>query len=129
MQMEIKFPQGKRVDAVFNGFSVATDQSVKRGGEGLAPAPYELFLSSLGTCAGIFVLSFCQSRKIPTDGLKMGLTFEFNPKEHIVNRVDINIDLPPDFPEKYRPALIRAVDQCAVKKSLSMPPQFAINLE
>lgn len=128
MQMEIQFPKDKQVNAVFNGFTVATDQSVKQGGTGSAPSPYEYFLSSLGTCAGIFVLSFCQKRKIPTEGLVMTLSFGYNQKEHIVNQVDIRIQTPPDFPEKYRPAIIRAVDQCAVKKSLSMPPQFSIDV-
>jgi putative redox protein len=129
MQMQIEFPQGKQVNARLNGFTIATDQPVKQGGEGKAPSPYELFLSSLGTCAGIFVLSFCQSRKIPIDGVRMTLTFGFNPKEHIVEQVDVNIRTPPDFPEKYRPAIIRAVDQCAVKKSLALPPQFSINVQ
>ena len=128
MQMEIQFGQGKRIDAVFNGFRVNTDQSVKQGGGGSAPTPYEYFLSSLGTCAGIFVYSFCQSRKIPTDGLKMNLTFAFNPKEHIVEQVNVHVDTPSDFPEKYQAAIIRAIDQCAVKKSLSMPPQFNIDV-
>ena len=101
MQMEIEFGQGKRIDAVFNGFRVSTDQPLRSGGDGSAPAPYEVFLSSLGTCAGIFVHSFCQSRKIPTEGLKMHLTFAFNARDHLVEEVNIQVRTPPDFPEKY----------------------------
>lgn len=128
MQMEIEFGQGKQIDAVFNGFRVTTDQSVKSGGSGSAPSPYEYFLSSLGTCAGIFVHSFCQSRKIPTKDLKMNLTFAFNEKTHMVEQVNVRVQTPPDFPEKYRPAIARAIDQCAVKKTLAEPPQFTIDI-
>jgi ribosomal protein S12 methylthiotransferase accessory factor len=34
--------------------------------------------------------------------------------------------VPPDFPEKYHKALIRAADQCAVKKHFETPPTFEI---
>ena len=66
-EMIVTFGGGKKVNAEFNGFTIATDQAIYAGGEGAAPEPFSLFLASIGTCAGIFVLSFCQSRGIPTD--------------------------------------------------------------
>ena len=44
----------------------------------------------------------------------------------MVTRISIEIHVPPGFPEKYRPALVRAAEQCAVKKHLETPPQFVI---
>ena len=64
MEMVIDFPGGARVDAHFGPFTVMTDQPSKAGGEDSAPTPFALFLASLGTCAGIYVLGFCRQRNL-----------------------------------------------------------------
>jgi len=124
MAMEISFPGGKKVDAFFKGFTIKTDQSEKDGGEASAPTPSFLFLASLGTCAGIFALNFCQKRKIDTQKLKLVLDFKTNEKSHMVEKIRVTLTLPPSFPEKYIPAIVKAVDLCYVKKHLHEPPEF-----
>ncbi len=124
MAMQISFPSGKKVDAHFKGFTISTDQPEKDGGEGAAPTPTFLFLASLGTCAGSYALDFCETRKIDTEKLKLELEFKANKKTHMVEKVRVKLTLPPDFPKKYRPAIIKAVDLCYVKKHLHDPPQF-----
>src|SRR5690242_6208835 len=54
--IEVSFPGGKRVDARVGSFVVHTDQPADQGGEGGAVSPFDLFLASLATCAGIYVL-------------------------------------------------------------------------
>ena len=128
-EIRITFPGGKRVNAEFSGQVIATDQPVQGGGEGSAPTPYDYFLASLGTCAGIFVLSFCQQRQIPTEGLGLSQQMEFasdaDGKRKLV-RVSFEIDLPPWFPEKYRGAIVKTAELCSVKKVLMDPPEFVI---
>ena len=120
MEMEIVFPGGARVDAVMGNLTVVTNQ------DGSAPAPFGLFLASIGTCAGIYVLSFCTHRNLPTDGIKIIQRLHSNPDTRMIETVDLEIVVPPDFPEKYHDALIRAADQCAVKKHLEQPPRFNV---
>jgi putative redox protein len=127
MQMIIDFPGGARVDAHFGPYTVKTDQPPYGGGQGSAPTPFATFLSSIGTCAGIYVLGFCQQRGIPTDGIRIVQSLEANPLNGMVNKVLLDIQLPPEFPEKYKAAVIRAADQCAVKKHLEHPPSFEVN--
>jgi len=124
MAMEISFPGGKKVNAQFKGFTIKTDQSKKDGGDDTAPTPSFLFLASVGTCAGIYALNFCEKRKMDTEKLKLVLDFEFDPKTHMVKKVLMKLMLPPDFPEKYIPAIIKAMDLCYVKKHLHEPPEF-----
>ena len=124
MAMEISFPGGKKVDAHFKGFTIKTDQGEKDGGEGSAPTPSFLFLASLGTCAGLYALNFCEKRKIDTAKLKLALEFKTHKKTNMVEKVRLKLTLPPGFPEKYRPAIIKAVDLCYVKKHLHEPPEF-----
>lgn len=129
MDMKITFPGGKRVDAEFNGFTVRTDQPAKYGGQGSAPSPFEYFLASIGTCAGIYVLSFCEERKIPTDRISLVQRLEYGKREDgkpFIDKIVIEILVPPDFPEKYHKALIKVAAQCAVKKAIANPPKFEV---
>jgi putative redox protein len=122
----IDFPGGARVDAHFGPYTVKTDQPPAGGGEGSAPAPFSLFLASIGTCAGIYVLSFCRQRGLPTDGIRLVQRTEADPLTHMVAKVSLEIQVPSGFPEKYKDALIRSAEQCTVKKHLERPPKFAI---
>jgi len=124
-EMIITFPGGKRVDASFGEFTIRTDQPPQGGGEGSAPTPYATFLASLATCAGIFVLGFCQQREIPTDGIRLVQRLTPAPGGGIA-AVGIDIEVPADFPEKYLKAVAAAANACSVKKTIHDPPEFRI---
>ncbi len=126
MEMRIRFPGNKKVSAEFDGFTVMTDQPKDAGGEGGAPAPFDLFMASLGTCAGIFVLSFCRRRSIPTEGLEIVQRVDWDEAAHRVSKVALEILLPEGFPEKYRESVISAANLCTVKKHILNPPDFEI---
>ncbi len=125
-QMTVTFPGGKRVDASYNGFTIATDQAVDSGGDGAAPEPFDYFLSSIATCAGIYVLGFCQRRNIPHEGVRLVQCWERDRERKRITTIRIAIEVPPGFPEKYHKALIRAANQCSVKKTMEDPPQFVV---
>ncbi|MBF0515502.1 MAG: OsmC family protein [Nitrospirae bacterium] len=135
MDILITFPGGKRVNAEFAPVGdappmvIATDQAVKYGGDGSAPEPFKYFLASIGTCAGIFVLSFCQKNSIPTEGITLEQSHEYVTEGQGKSRlakITIDIKVPLDFPEKYYDAIVRVADQCAVKKAIMEQPQFEV---
>jgi len=122
MEMIIDFPGGSRVDAHFGSFTVPTDQPPAAS----APSPFEIFLSSIGTCAGIYVLGFCQQRNLPTEGLRIVERIDHSRVTGMVETISLEIQVPPEFPEKYRASLIHAAELCAVKKHLEKPPRLEI---
>jgi putative redox protein len=122
MEMIIDFPGGSRVDAHFEGFTVATDQPP----EPSAPSPFEYFLASIGTCAGIYVVGFCRKRDISTQDIRIVERIVHNQSSGMVDNIALEIQVPPEFPEKYRDSLIHAAELCAVKKHLEKPPRFSI---
>jgi putative redox protein len=126
MEITIDFPGGARVDAHFGGFVVPTDQPPTAGGEGSAPTPFATFLSTIGTCAGIYVLGFCQQRGIPTAGLRLVERTSTDPVTHLVTDVEVTIELPEAFPARYADAVVRAAEQCAVKKHFEHPPEIRV---
>lgn len=126
MEMEIVSPGGKKVNAHYKGFTIRTDQSKEYGGEGSAPEPFDMFLASIGTCAGINVIVFCQKRNISTENIKLIMQSVRNQNTKMIEKITIEIQLPHEFPEKYKNAVIRTVDLCAVKKHIFNPPEFEI---
>lgn len=125
--MEIALPGGKRVDVSYKDFVMHTDQSAQAGGQGSAPEPFALFLASLGACAGYYVLAFCQNRQIPTQGIRLVQRTLPRPDGKGLGRVEIEVILPPEFPEKYVSAVVRAADACAVKKAILDPPEMVVS--
>lgn len=126
MEMEITFDGGKIITAHLKGHDIKTDQPVAGGGTNSAPAPFDLFLASIGTCAGIYVKSFCDQRGIPTDKIKIIQSIDYDLQKRLPSRIRLDIQLPVDFPEKYRNAVISAADLCAVKRAIADPPVFEV---
>jgi putative redox protein len=126
VEIDVRFEGNKRVSAAFDGFTVLTDQPVSSGGDGSAPGPFDLFLASLATCAGYFMLAFMQKREIATEGAGVRLRTERDSQTHMVTKVAFELQLPPGFPEKYRDVVVRAVDQCTVKRHIVDPPAFEV---
>ena len=126
MNIEVSFSGGKKVNAKFKNFTIKTDQPICDGGEGAAPEPFSLFIASIGTCIGFYVLSFCQKRNIPTEGIKLFLKTVKYKEIHLISKIEIEIKLPKGFPDQYKKAVIRAAEQCTVKKHLDNPPKIEI---
>ena len=124
--MTVSFPGGKKVNASYDGFTIETDQDPESGGDGSAPEPFALFLASLATCSGIYVLGFCQKRQIPHEGIRITQSWTMEGEKKNLTDVKITIEVPTDFPEKYHSALIRVASQCKVKKTLENPPNFEV---
>lgn len=122
MEMIINFTGGSRVDAQFGPFTIYTDQPPVAS----APTPFATFLASIGTCAGIYVLGFCQQRGLPTDDIRIVQRMHSNPATGMIEKIDLEIQVPPTFPEKYLPSLVRSAEMCAVKRHFEYPPQFNI---
>ena len=124
--MEITFDGGKVITAHYRGFDIKTDQPVKSGGTETAPSPFDLYLASIGTCAGIYVKMFCDNRQIPTDDIKIIQKTEFSSETGLPVKLTLDIKLPENFPEKYKASVLNVAELCKVKKSIANPPVFQI---
>jgi putative redox protein len=126
MEIVIDFPGGAKVDAHFGLHTLHTDQPAQGGGEDSAPTPFDIFLSSIGTCAGIYALGFCRQRGLNTDGMKIMQRMHSDPATGMVSKIDLELILPKDFPDKYRATVINTMELCALKKHMQKPPSFEI---
>ncbi|MCK5850459.1 MAG: OsmC family protein [Kiritimatiellae bacterium] len=126
--IKVTFPGGNRVDAHYEGRTVKTDQSVKNGGEGSAPEPFDLFFVSIATCAGIYALDFCDRYKLNSKGLGITLNIERDSEKKMFSPVNIEVTLPEDFPEKHKKTILKTINICTVIKHIVTAPKFNITL-
>ncbi len=127
-RVSIEFAGGKRINARIGEFLIQTDQPIKYGGEAGAPAPFDLFLSSLATCAGIYAWNFCETRQLSTEGLALEMVCIDDPQRKMIGEVRFRLTLPDGFPEKYRQGIVRSMEQCAVKRHMQQSPEFSFEV-
>jgi len=124
--VEVSFPGGKRVTAKIGQFTIETDQPADQGGQGSAPSPFEVFAASLAACAGFYVLSFCQARQLPTEGMRLWQRLLY--EERRLEAVELHIEVPASFPDRYRDALARVAEGCTVKRAIEAQPKFWVRV-
>lgn len=127
MNVAVSFPGGAAVEANVKGHRVRTDQAPPLGG-GTAATPFDLFIASIATCMGFYALHFCREREIETEGLGLSVETVRDEAKKRLSTIRVALTLPPGFPEKYKGAIGRAVDQCAVKKHMLEPPTFTLTV-
>jgi putative redox protein len=125
-EIKVTFPGGLRVDTEYKGFVIKTDQPIRYGGGGTAPAPFDLFLASIAACAGFYAVAFCRERKISADNAGVVMRMEKDPVSKLIGKITLEVRLPADFPEKYKRAIVKAVDTCTVKLNIIKAPAFEV---
>jgi uncharacterized OsmC-like protein len=124
--IDVNFPGGKKINAQIGDVEIKTDQSVHAGGEGSAPEPFQLFLASIATCAGIYASEFCRTRDIDASRLSLKMICDYNPEVKRFIKMTLDLKLPEDFPEKYKSGIVRAMELCTVKRHIVDAPEFVI---
>ncbi len=72
------------------------------------------------------MVRFCQARNISTEGIQLRQSNDWNKQKKLVENIHLEIELPSSFPEKYASALVRATNECRVKKALKNPPEISV---
>ena len=115
---KVTFPGNKKVDVEFDKFTVKTDQKKIYDGDDTAPEPFKIFLSSLASCAGIYAISFCNTRKLDIVGMYLLLEISFKEGQSYMDEIKLTLHVNKEFPEKYIKPVIKAMNGCAVKNQL-----------
>lgn len=126
MELKVTLDGAKRVSTRIGNHEILTDQPVKAGGDDTAPAPYDLFLASIATCAGFFVQSYCSSKQIDTTGIAITLHTQRDPTSKQIKTFVITIEIPAHLPEHLHKTLCKVAAQCAVTKTIESQPEFVV---
>ena len=125
MEISVSMLEGQKQSAKFGDLEVISDQSINAGGNAEHPEPFDYFLASMVLCAGFYARKFCEQRDISTQGMTLTQNNE-NVDDNGKKLFSIEINLPDGFPDKYKKALIAAVNTCTVKKVIQAVPEFSV---
>ena len=123
--MKITFVGNKKVNVEVKGFNILTDQKKENGGDASAPTPIDLFLASLGSCSGVFVLNFLKMHLLP-ETVYLTLNPVWNINEYVIERIELLIHLPHDFPAGFDHALVEVAKRCLVARHVKIAHDIRI---
>ena len=124
-EFKVIFPGNKKVDVEIGKFTIKTDQKKIYGGDDTAPEPFNIFLSTIGSCAGIYAVSFCDTRELSTEGMYLMVDISFKERQNFLKEIKLTLYVNKEFPEKYIKPIIKSMNHCAVKNQLH--PDIKIN--
>lgn len=126
MEIKVNFLDKLRLEAKFDDFTVVADQPIRYKGDGSAPGPFDYFLASSALCAAYFVKLYCETRRIPTDNIRLSQNNIVDPENRYRQIIKIQVELPADISSKDRQGILRSIDRCTVKKVVQAGPEFII---
>lgn len=115
MEIIITFDKAGKIVPSINGNKITMNES-----------PYLLFLATAGMCSAVYVRAFLNQRDFTLEGVSLTQKMNYNQATNMVEHIDILVNLPKSFPDKYVSAIKNVVNQCPVKKHLETPPTMAI---
>jgi ribosomal protein S12 methylthiotransferase accessory factor len=126
MEIKVNFLDKLRLEAKFDDFTVVADQPIRYKGDGSAPGPFDYFLASSALCAAYFVKLYCDTRKIPTDNIRLSQNNIVDPENRYQQIFKIQVELPAELSDKDRQGILRSIERCTVKKVVQAGPEFVI---
>jgi ribosomal protein S12 methylthiotransferase accessory factor len=126
MEIKVNYLDNLRQEALFEDFTVITDQPIRYKGDGSAPGPFDYFLASSALCAAYFVRVYCLARDIPTKDIRLSQNNILDPNDRYKQTFKIQVQLPPDLSEKDRTGILRSIGRCSVKRVIQNQPEFVI---
>lgn len=107
---------------------ITSDQPPGNGGFDEGMTPPELFLASLGACAGFYAAQYLKKRKLATEGTRVRVTAEKLLGPARLDNFCIEVEVPLGINDDERKGVEDAVHHCLIHNTLLQPPKIAINV-
>lgn len=128
MKITSKLLGGQSFESDIRGHKLIVDVTREMGGTDAGPMPPELVATALGTCVGIYAVSFCKKHNIPTEGMVIQTEWEKVSGPVRIGSMRVCIELPAGIPDDKHEAFMRTVRQCMVHNTLCEMPEITLCL-
>jgi len=109
--------------------TIACDQPAGNGGYDEGMTPPELFLASLGSCAGFYAAEYLRKQKLATEGTRIKVTAEKAKDPPRLADFRIEVDLPVELSEQHRAGVENAIRHCLIQNTLLQPPRISVEIK
>jgi putative redox protein len=108
---------------------IASDQPAENGGFDEGMTPPELFLASLGACAGFYATQYLKKHKLAREGTLVRVTAEKAKDPARLDNFRIELDLPEPLTDAHKSGVEAAVHHCLIHNTLLHPPKITIDVK
>ncbi len=127
-KMTVRYTGGRAFKAVARGHEVVTDLPSESGDPEAGMTPPELFMASLGTCIGVYAVSYCEKAGFDCTDLTVTLSWEKDDSGSRIGSVSARLALPRADPGNRREAILKAATSCYLHNTVSKWPGLEIEL-
>ncbi|MGH9522494.1 MAG: OsmC family protein [Terriglobales bacterium] len=108
---------------------IVSDQPPENGGFDEGMTPPELFLASLGACAGFYAAAYLKKRNLATEGTRVRVTADKLLGPARLDNFHIEVEVPLEMNDAHRKGVEDAVHHCLIHNTLLQPPKIAIEIQ
>jgi putative redox protein len=108
--------------------TIACDQPAENGGYDEGMTPPELFLASLGSCAGFYAAQYLRKHNLATEGTWIKVTAEKAKNPPRLDDLRIEVELPVELSEHHRAGVEEAIHHCLIHNTLLHPPRVSVEI-
>lgn len=109
--------------------TITSDQPAENFGHDEGMTPPELFLASLGSCAGFYAAQYLRKHKLATEGTHVRITADKLKDPARIDNFRIEIDTRVELNEQHRAGVEASVHHCLIHNTLQHPPKIAIEIK
>ncbi len=128
MEMKVTYKGGKRFVATTRGHQLTIDQPKERNGSDRGMTPPELFIASLGSCIGVYIVNYCKNVGLNPNDMIVSIDWVLERNPSKISEIKVEITVPKIKDEKRKNAFIRVAHQCTIHKLLIEVPKIGIEL-
>jgi len=127
--LTVAYQGGIKFEAMTGKHKLIIDLPPEKGGTDEGMAPPDLFVASLGSCIGVYVVRYCQNAKIDTEGCAISLDWSLSDDKKSIAAVEVKIRLPKADPGPRARAVLEAARSCLIHNTLHGGLNVDISLE
>ena len=120
---------GKRFLAKVGNHVLTLDQPVHAGGEDTGPSPVQLLGVSLGACVALYVQQYCESRKLPYEGMRVEVAQYGERNPNRIGQFSVRVMLPHELPLDHADKLEVVARSCPAHNTLDRGAAIDLEIE
>ncbi len=128
MEMFLAHKGKKKFVVAARGHQIIVDQPLEQEGNDEGMTPPEIFIASLATCMGVYILNYCKNSGINPNDMTLNIKWEKASNPARIGNVKVDIKLPRYKNMEREQAIIKVAEHCLVHNTINMPPEISINL-
>ena len=125
-KLSVNYLDGRSFEASVRNHKFRIDLPLVAKGKDTGPTPPELFVASLASCIGMYLVFYCEKKKIDPTGIKIETNYEKTADR--IEKISVEFSLPSAKSENERAEAMNWAKKCFVHNTIENKPEIKISL-